>query len=102
MPTSRVRSHDDPYSAMRPLRAKAVDSFASSDANLEGWYLDQRLRLLGVIRGHWNYRPEVTAIDFEKAEGQLSHSGIAIVTPIDALVDLLGRQDFARDRRVGN
>jgi hypothetical protein len=70
-----------------------------SKSEEEGWYLDQKLRLLGVIRGHWNYRAEVTAIDFEKAEGQLSHSGIAIVTPIDALVDLLSRKDLEEDRR---
>ena len=68
-----------------------------------GWYLDQQLRLLGVIRGHWNYRPESTAVDFDQAEGDLVHSGIAITTPVDVLLDLLERADMKADRarRVG-
>lgn len=56
-----------------------------------------------MIRGHWNYRPESTAVDFDQAEGDLVHSGIAITTPVDVLLDLLERADMKADRarRVG-
>jgi hypothetical protein len=79
-----------------PVYVLTPPKFSKSEE--EGWYLDQQLRLLGLIRGHWNYRPESSAIDFDNRVGELIHTGIAIVTPVDALVELLNREDVRRDR----
>jgi hypothetical protein len=61
-------------------------------------YLDQNLRLLGLMRGHWTYRPEAAVLDIEERLGEMAHSGLGIVTPVDQLIALLDREDFRRDR----
>jgi hypothetical protein len=79
-----------------PVYVMTPPKFAKS--NGEDWHLDQQLRLLGLIRGHWNYDPETTAVDFEKSEAEMLHSGIAIVTPVDDVLKLLDREDLREDR----
>lgn len=73
-------------------------TFKRNDSGNEA-YLDQALRLLGMVRGHWNYRPESTAVDFDEREAELVHSGIAIVTPVDEILRLLQRDDLEEERR---
>jgi len=79
-----------------PVYVMTPPKFAKS--NGEDWHLDQQLRLLGLIRGHWTYDPEATAVDFEKSEAEMLHSGIAIVTPVDDVLKLLDREDLREDR----
>ncbi len=59
---------------------------------------DWRLRLLGIIRGHWDRGDEEIA-DFAKIGDAQVNMGIAIVTPVQKLLDLLYRADVLSRRR---
>jgi hypothetical protein len=52
-------------------------------SHVDGGALVDDVWLLGLVRGHWDYRPEVAAIDFANHQYPLLNTGVAIVTPID-------------------
>jgi hypothetical protein len=55
--------------------------------------------LLGLIRGHWDYRKKTASIDFEDNELEAVNMGMAIVTPIQELVAILNSEELAKERR---
>jgi hypothetical protein len=55
-----------------------------------------QLAPIGVIRGHWDLRREVTDAFTEDVEQ--ANVGLAIVTPIQKLTELLWRDDLVRQR----
>jgi len=58
--------------------------------------LVHNLAPIGVIRGHWDLRREVTDAFTEDVEQ--ANVGLAIVTPIQKLTELLSRDDLAQRR----
>ncbi len=57
--------------------------------HIDGDALVDQVWLLGVVRGHWDYRPEIAPIEFGDHQYPLLNTGVAIVTPIDGVYDVL-------------
>jgi hypothetical protein len=55
--------------------------------------------LLGLIRGHWDYRSSESAIDFSGNELEVVNMGIALVTPIQEAYSLLFSEELIKQRR---
>jgi hypothetical protein len=59
----------------------------------------KRMFLLGVIRGHWDYKSPDTSLDYIGNELNTVNMGIAIVTPIQDAADILNGEELVRRRR---
>jgi hypothetical protein len=55
--------------------------------------------LLGLIRGHWDYRKTSASIDFGNNELEAVNMGMAIVTPARELVAILSSEELSKERR---
>ena len=62
---------------------------------LQSW---RSFYLLGLIRNHWQYDKKSGPVAFGKNEEPVN-LGIAVVTPFDAVMELLYRDDFTKERR---
>lgn len=60
----------------------------------------RRILLLGLIRGHWDHRSASAAVDYQDEELHQVNMGIAIVTPIQEVLDLMITDELVRDRRA--
>lgn len=59
------------------------------------------LYLLGVVRGHWDVKRRSTGdMTFDEQERREVNMGMALVTPVDELINLLERDDVEKDRRI--
>jgi hypothetical protein len=61
--------------------------------------LDRKAFLLGIIRGHWDYRKRMEAIDYAADELDQVNMGIATVTPIQDALDIINGEDLVKQRR---
>ena len=57
------------------------------------------LYLLGVIRGHWDYKNQKTLMDFGLDELNTVNMGLAILTPIQKVLDIINGEECKRERR---
>jgi hypothetical protein len=55
--------------------------------------------LLGMIRGHWDMKEARSAIAYTKDELNQVHTGMAIVTPWQEVMDVLNDEELVRLRR---
>jgi hypothetical protein len=55
--------------------------------------------LLGLIRGHWDYHSQSAPVDFLDDELRAVNMGIAIVTPIQEVVQILDGEELKNQRR---
>jgi len=58
-----------------------------------------RFLLLGLIRGHWDYKQDKTSIDFSKDELEQVNMGIGLVTPIHEALKIINRGDLLKMRQ---
>ena len=58
--------------------------------------------LLGLIRGHWDYRKRDSAVDFLADDLEQVNMGIAIVTPIQDVMDVLNNAELRQQRNSAN
>ena len=58
--------------------------------------------LLGMVRGHWDAKMQLSATDFDDYEVRDINTGIAIVTPIQEVAKLLKRDDLVKERRAAD
>lgn len=54
--------------------------------------------VLGLVRGHWDYRSPLTPADALAEEVEKINLGIAIVTPIQSVARLLAREELVKRR----
>lgn len=57
--------------------------------------------LLGLVRGHWDYKqgPAKDVPWFEQEEREAVHMGVATITPVASLVEVLTSEVFVKNRR---
>ena len=55
--------------------------------------------LLGLVRGHWDYKPSLNELEFGNAELQAVNMGIAIVTPIQEVMEIINGEEWTKERR---
>ncbi len=55
--------------------------------------------VLGLIRGHWDYKRTVTEIGYTDDEATAVNMGMAIVTPIQEVINILYSDECVRERR---
>jgi hypothetical protein len=55
--------------------------------------------LLGLIRGHWDYKKQLLPLDFSEDEIEQINMGIAVVTPIKEALKIIEGEHFMKDRR---
>ncbi len=60
------------------------------------------LLLLGVVRGHWDYKTRRAELDFFGDERETVNMGMEIVTPAQEIVALLNREDQVKRRGAIN
>jgi len=58
-----------------------------------------RFLLLGLIRGHWDYKRAKTSIDFSKDELEQVNMGIGLVTPIHEALKIIHGADLLKMRQ---
>lgn len=80
-----------------------------SESNKLSSRIDSLWALLGVVSGHWELPAalakeiERDAVDLDPAEESQRvrvNSGIALVTPVRHVINLLKREDVTRDRKA--
>ena len=62
--------------------------------------LSRKIFLLGLIRGHWDYRYRDAPVDFAREELDAVNMGIAIVTPIQDALAIINSDDLVKARRA--
>ncbi len=60
---------------------------------------DRKMFLLGVIRGHWDYRTRKQVLAFSNDELSAVNMGMALITPIEEVSKLLYGERFMNDRK---
>ena len=61
--------------------------------------MGSKIFLLGLIRGHWDYKKKMEAIDFGDNELEAVNMGVATVTPIREVLTILNSPELVRERR---
>jgi hypothetical protein len=56
-------------------------------------------RLIGLVRGHWDFSNKLSALELPQLEFKNFNAGIAMVTPISAVLDIIMSDEHVRDRR---
>jgi len=62
-------------------------------------FMTHEMVLLGVVRGHWDLKSKASSSDFLGDEDSRLNMGIAIVTPIEELTQLLKTERLILERR---
>lgn len=73
--------------------------FGSMEITEEENDLRGGIYLLGLIRGHWDSKSAAPDIDYGDDDKRAVNMGMAIVTPINGLHQLLLRDDVVKERR---
>lgn len=60
---------------------------------------ERKFILLGLIRGHWDYKPARNELDFGNEELRAVNMGIAIVTPIQEVMDIVNGDEWMKERK---
>jgi len=61
--------------------------------------MNERAFLLGLVRGHWDYKQRDSAIDYVSEELKDVNMGMAIITPIQDAIEIIDGEELVNDRR---
>jgi len=62
--------------------------------------MSHKVFLLGLVRGHWDIQHRGHPVDFTVEESQAVNVGIAIITPIYEILDIIYGEELVKARRL--
>jgi hypothetical protein len=112
MPTEPfIDASGEPYDAylvearsIGGLSGSPVFAYMEGRRRIEGGILGgvlggDEIHILGLVRAHWDHKADASMLDYTGDELQSVNMGIAIVTPIQEVADVLNGEELTKQRR---